>query len=71
MSPRSLRCVFGFHDFRWPPHRSSDNWLTSGRVFQIECSRGCGARTVWRCDRDDHWASQHPDLNDPRYRESA
>lgn len=64
MGSRTLRCALGSHAFPWPEHTYADNWLSSGRVFRVECSRGCGARTTMRCDRDDHWTYRHPEPSD-------
>lgn len=53
------RCWFGHH-FPWPPHDRYPAWGL-WQDFDVECSRGCGARQVKRCLPDWHYTNHHPE----------
>lgn len=57
-----LSCRLGFHDFRWPSHK--EPWCElAWKEWGVECSRGCGARTLLRCEGawGRHWRDKHPE----------
>lgn len=57
---KSLPCIIGLHAFSFPPHRyPSQLWDD----FDVECDRGCGARTTLTCvGRRDHWREKHDSI---------
>jgi hypothetical protein len=57
-----LLCAIGLHDFRWPPHTPTSWGLWDD--YDVECARGCGARTVLTCHHRTHWAAKHPEPAD-------